>query len=69
MATATPDDITLTALTALGLLFCSAAVPAPRHAVYVHIATTVPTKKVPRNAMACSLGNAKAGRSRSNESG
>ena len=42
MATATPDDITLTALTALGLLFCSAAVPAPRQAVYVPIATTVP---------------------------
>ena len=61
MATATPDEITLTALTARGLLFCSAAVPAPKHAVYVPIATTVPMKKVPRNAMACNRGSANAG--------
>ena len=69
IATATKLLIELTKLTAFGLCFCSALVPAPRHAVYVPIATMVPTKNVPRNAIACSRGNANAGSNNSNASG
>lgn len=69
MATATAEEIPETSDTAFGLCFCSADVPAPRHAVYVPIATTVPTKNVPKNATACKRGSANAGNNRSNASG
>mmetsp|Transcript_8497 Transcript_8497/g.35501 ORF Transcript_8497/g.35501 Transcript_8497/m.35501 type:complete len:253 (+) Transcript_8497:151-909(+) len=69
IATATALEMPETNDTALGLCFCSADVPAPKQAVYVPIATTVPTKNVPRNATACKRGSANAGSNRSNASG
>lgn len=69
MATAMADEMLDTTDTALGLRFCSADVPAPKHAVYVPMATIVPTKNVPKNAMACNLGSANAGNSNNNASG